>query len=238
MVYDRGVNGETLTFGVSGRLYQSNVLFYGHRTESLWSQLQQEAVTGPQTGARLRALPSVLTSWAAWRRAHPGTFVLSPETGYRRDYSRNPYAGYERSPGVMFPPKRRDTRLAPKERVLGLEIGGHAKAYALADLATAGTLDDGVGGVAVRVEYDAASEAARVVRRADEKLLPATAVYWFARSAFHPDTELWRPPAHDGRAVCCSPSARSIRPARLGRSSGRVELPGRGRLNLAAGHAE
>jgi hypothetical protein len=208
VAYDRDVNGEALTFGVSGRLYQSNVLLYDHRTESLWSQLRQEAVTGPQTGARLRALPSLLTSWAAWRREHPGTLVLSPETGYRRDYSRNPYASYERSPGIMFPPKRHDPRLPVKERVLGLEIGGQAKAYGLADLAAAGTLDDDVGGVAVRVEYDAASETVRVVGRAEGNLLPATTVYWFAWSAFHPETELWHqppsfrgPPAPQGKAA-------------------------------------
>ena len=39
-----------LTFGVSGRLYESNVLLYDHQTESLWFQLKEEAVTGPMTG--------------------------------------------------------------------------------------------------------------------------------------------------------------------------------------------
>jgi hypothetical protein len=95
----------------------------------------------------------------------------------------------------MFPPKRSDARLAAKERVLGLEIDGQATAYALADLAPAGTLADDVGGVPVRVEYDAASETARVVRQVDGNLLPATTVYWFAWSAFHPETELRRPPS-------------------------------------------
>ena len=75
-MYDREMNKKELTFGVSGLLYESNVLLYDHQTESLWSQLKEEAVTGPQTGTRLRAIPSVMTTWKAWRAQHPNTLVL------------------------------------------------------------------------------------------------------------------------------------------------------------------
>ena len=61
-MYDRTVNNKELTFGVSGLLHESNVLFYDHQTESLWSQLKEEAVTGPLTGTHLKALPSVTTT--------------------------------------------------------------------------------------------------------------------------------------------------------------------------------
>ena len=71
VVYARTVNRQILSFGISGRLYQSNVLLYDHQTESLWSQLKEEAVTGPQTGTRLRVLPSITTTWNAWRRCTP-----------------------------------------------------------------------------------------------------------------------------------------------------------------------
>lgn len=36
---------------------------YDRQTESLWSQVKIEAVTGPMTGAKLEVLPSFLTSW-------------------------------------------------------------------------------------------------------------------------------------------------------------------------------
>ena len=194
VVFDRAVNGRTISFGVSGRLYQSNVLLYDHQTESLWSQLKAQAVTGPERGAQLLPLPSVTTTWGAWRRAHPSTLVLSDDTGHARDYTRNPYAGYEQSPEVMFPSKRVDTRLPAKERVLGVEVGGQAKAYPLARVERAGTIDDEIGGMAVRIESDAAARTARIVRRADGKPVPTVTAYWFAWSAFHPDTAVWGPP--------------------------------------------
>ncbi len=52
IVFRRDFWKKTLTFGISGLLYQSNVLFYDHQTESLWSQLEMKAVTGEMIGAR------------------------------------------------------------------------------------------------------------------------------------------------------------------------------------------
>ena len=62
-MYSRNVNGREFTFGVSGLLYKSNVLMYDKETESLWSQVKNQAVTGPMTGAKLKVLPSSLTAW-------------------------------------------------------------------------------------------------------------------------------------------------------------------------------
>jgi hypothetical protein len=64
LVFDRRVAGRTLEFGVSGLLYESNVLLYDRAAsggaESLWNQIQMRAVTGPaaRAGQSLRLLPS------------------------------------------------------------------------------------------------------------------------------------------------------------------------------------
>jgi hypothetical protein len=97
MAFDPVIEGKRYTFGVSGLLYKSDVLMYDHQTESLWSQIQREAVTGPLAGTRLRLLPLVHTTWQAWRAEHPKTQVLSIDTGFRRDYTRDPYESYARS---------------------------------------------------------------------------------------------------------------------------------------------
>jgi hypothetical protein len=76
VVYSRKIDGQTLTFGISGRLYKSNVLLYDHQSESLWSQLMNTAVSGPQAGKPLTALPSARVSWKKWKRLHPETMVL------------------------------------------------------------------------------------------------------------------------------------------------------------------
>ena len=93
MVFDGTIAGKRSTFGVSGYLYQSDMLLYDHKTESLWSQIKREAVTGPMMGQHLTLLPSIHTTWANWRKQFPETRVLSEDTGHRRDYDRDPLCG-------------------------------------------------------------------------------------------------------------------------------------------------
>ena len=45
IAFNSNVDGEVLEFGVSGLLYNSDVLLYDRKTESLWSQIMGKAVT-------------------------------------------------------------------------------------------------------------------------------------------------------------------------------------------------
>jgi hypothetical protein len=199
-VYDRKVKDKELTFGVSGLLYESNVLFYDHQTESLWSQLKEEAVTGPQTGTRLAAIPSVTTTWKVWREQHPTTLVLSTQTGFHRDYNRLPYLAYAKSPNPMFPVKNEDARLSPKEKVVGVSIGDVHKAYPLKLLRERqGPLEDQIGKTNVTIQYDAAADSARVLEAASGKLIPSVIVYWFAWATFHPDAPVYTVTSQAGK---------------------------------------
>lgn len=193
IVYEREVAGRELTFGVSGKLYQSNVLLYDKATESLWSQLAERAVTGEWMGTKLRAIPSTLTTWAYWRLRHPSTLVLSERTGHRRPYSKDPYREYHRSGEVMFPVSRTDGRLEPKEMVLGVTIGDTEVAFSFSRLALATkpvALE--VEGSRLEVQYDETSRTAEA--SVDGAPLAAFTGYWFAWYAFHPDTAVWEPP--------------------------------------------
>lgn len=100
-MYSRRIENRTYSFGVSGLRYNSNVLICD-QTESLWSQIRRQAVTGPLSGSRLETLPSTLTIWRKWLKEHPQTEVLSFDTGYNRDYSQDPYQDYYQSPRGLF----------------------------------------------------------------------------------------------------------------------------------------
>jgi hypothetical protein len=106
-VFDRRLRGETLTFGVSGLLYQSGLLMYdvrpGHRGESLWSQLQRRAVTGPAAESGLAILPVALCRWDSWSRAWPATRVLAPVAGEEDKYKQDVYASYVNTDTLRFP---------------------------------------------------------------------------------------------------------------------------------------
>ena len=191
-MYDRTIKNKELTFGVSGLLHESNVLFYDHQTESLWSQLREESVTGEMTGTKLKAIPSVTTTWKAWREQHPDTLVLSTQTGFQRDYSRSPYMAYAKSPHPMFPVKHKDARLDPKEKVLGVSLGEARKAYPLKLLREhKGPIEDRIGNKAVKILYDPEADSARVIDANSGELLPSVVAYWFAWATFHPDTPVY-----------------------------------------------
>jgi hypothetical protein len=192
VTFSSKVGERVLTFGVSGLLYDSDLLLYDRQTESLWSQLKFQAVTGPLIGTRLARLPAEHTTWAAWRRDHPGTEVLSFDTGHVRDYGRDPYAGYERDPATLFPVSVNDPRLPAKAWVVGVSLGGAAKAYPFDELArTGGTVRDTVAGRPVVVRYDPAARAARV-EDGGGRALPSVTAFWFAWATFNPGTALFR----------------------------------------------
>lgn len=74
-MYDRRVEGKLLQFGHEGKLYRNSFVMYDTGTRSLWVHVTGEAVTGPMRGKLLRQVPSDVTTWGAWKRAHPGTRV-------------------------------------------------------------------------------------------------------------------------------------------------------------------
>ncbi len=189
-----------LTFGVSGCLYESNVLLYDHQTESLWSQLKEEAVTGPMTGTRLPAVPSVLTTWKQWQAQHPGTLVLSTQTGHDRNYDYSPSEAYARHPSPLFPIENQDDRLALKERIIGVSLNGKHKAYSLTALKKRGTpLDDHIGERAIQVSYDAEAKSARIVDGKSGEILPSVIAYWFAWASFHPQASVYGQESQTGQ---------------------------------------
>lgn len=71
MVFDRYINDTLRSFGVSGLLYQSDVLLYDRETNSLWSQLAMKAISGKSVGATLKWLPSQHLTWEAWKTKYP-----------------------------------------------------------------------------------------------------------------------------------------------------------------------
>lgn len=192
VAFDRRVEGEVIVFGVSGLLYNSNVLLYDRQSESLWTQIGMRAVAGPRTGTRLRALPLYHGTWSAWRARHPGTLVQSFDTGFSRPYNRDPCAGYPSTQRLMFPVEPRSDRLPPKALILGLALDGEARAYPLDDLrATTGPVRDRLAGREARIVYDQKAGTASVQDK-EGREFPTIVTYWFAWYAFHPDTGLWR----------------------------------------------
>jgi Protein of unknown function (DUF3179) len=133
------VNGKVLTFGVSGKLVRNSLLMYDHETHSLWSHLTGSAIQGPLRGSHLIVLPATETRWGAWKTAYPATRVLPHDyPGQRDEYARY-YAGGDA--GILGR-KREDSRLPPKDLVVGVRVMDLPKAYALDALVNAKVVND------------------------------------------------------------------------------------------------
>lgn len=130
IVFDRHIGGEVHEFGVSGFLRHSDMIMFDRKTESLWQQFSGEALVGDYTGKELTILPSQLISFEQFREAYPEAKVLSKNTGHRRNYGDNPYAGYDdinNSPFLM-----RDEvpdKIRPMEKIVGVRTDSENVGY-------------------------------------------------------------------------------------------------------------
>lgn len=191
MAFDRHAGVKPLTFGVSGLLYNSDVLMYDRETESLWSQIMMKAVSGRMRGKSLRLLPLEHTTWMDFKTRHPNGKVLSRETGHMRDYGRSPYSDYAFSPQLYFPVSHHDDRLFTKTEVAGVVLNGVAKAYPLHRLkAEPPEFQDTLGDTRIVIRYDRASDAVRMFDLRGKEI-PVVRAFWFAWAAFHPHTEIF-----------------------------------------------
>jgi hypothetical protein len=118
-VFDRRVNGQTLEFGVSGLVYNSNLLMYdragapgvsgqasggGQRRPSLWSQLQARAVSGAaaEAGLTLKPLPAAIVTWGQWLQRHPNTTVVDRKLSMTERYKDAAPTTYMQSDSLIF----------------------------------------------------------------------------------------------------------------------------------------
>jgi thiol-disulfide isomerase/thioredoxin len=76
------VDGKILEFGVSGRLYKSDLVMYDRQTASFWSQIEGRAIIGPLAGTRLEYIPMEMMTWQRWQERHSIAWVLARPTVY------------------------------------------------------------------------------------------------------------------------------------------------------------
>ncbi|MBS3760967.1 DUF3179 domain-containing protein [Halodesulfurarchaeum sp.] len=93
-----------VTFGVSGQLVNSNLIMWDREFDVRWPQLAATAIeVGGErptsrgerfVGRSLAEFRVIWTTWDRWSRKHPDTLVLSEDTGFARNYNRDPYGSY------------------------------------------------------------------------------------------------------------------------------------------------
>ena len=196
LAFDRVVDGTVLSFGVTGKLRNSDLIMYDRQTESWWQQFTGEGIVGEYAGKRLAQVPVRLESWASYRARHPRGEVMR-QPNVHRPYGRNPYVGYDSSsaPFLYFGEFPHELGVEPLERVVRVE----GRAWPLerlrreAEIRHEGLVLSWRSGQASALDAASIGEGREVgdvlVVDADGKLVPHEVVFAFAFHAFVPDGE-------------------------------------------------
>ena len=134
------------TYGVSGLLYNANLILYDRISDSNWSQLKLECVNGPLIGSTPTLINVVETNWITWKTLYPNTKVLSEDTGFSRNYSVSPYGNYAVSEGFIFKPSILNSALPNKERVFAIINGSKSKVYQFSNFNTGKSIIESFNG--------------------------------------------------------------------------------------------
>lgn len=176
-------------FGVSGYLYNSDVLLWDDCSESFWSQVEGKAVVGPETDTELEWLHVVDTTFAKFKEDHPKGEVLKGPNP-RRAYAFDPYKarGYDKDDSPGFLPKdKADKRMHQKAVVTGVTIGEVSFCIPHKEIAKVETpVEVNVGEETVEIGYDEEADAVTVMHNG--KPAVTMRAYWFAWAVFHPET--------------------------------------------------
>ncbi|PIR55114.1 hypothetical protein COU74_02955 [Candidatus Peregrinibacteria bacterium CG10_big_fil_rev_8_21_14_0_10_36_19] len=139
IVYERTLDGSIIQFGVSGLLYESNLLMYDTKTESLWSQIEGRSVVGDLADTELTRFPMQVMTFENAKTSYPNLEIMSETTGYSRNYDIYPYGDYNDNEELYFPVsyKGEDYNIRLKEIILATHYEGIPIAFVLSNLVKA-----------------------------------------------------------------------------------------------------
>ncbi len=193
ITFDRRTRAGVLTFGVSGKLRNSDMIMFDRETESWWQQALGEAIVGELTGIELQSLPSWMESWAQFSARNPDGLVME-QPDFARDYGANPYVRYDSSDRpFLYSGEMPPHGIAPLARVV--RVGDAA--WPMVRIADAGEIAQGgvvlswSAGQASALDSGAIGEGRDVgtvrVRDGAGNDLPHDVMFAFAYHAFWPE---------------------------------------------------
>jgi len=127
------VNDAATAFGVSGLLYNNNLILYDRRSESHWSQVLNLAVQGSRIGDQIETDNIIEMKYSEVSKLEGKVLLLDPNSGSFASYSSSQYADYMTNEHIFFPLAVEDRSIPPKERVLGITVNQRTKVYRFED---------------------------------------------------------------------------------------------------------
>ncbi|MCE7735900.1 MAG: DUF3179 domain-containing protein [Candidatus Heimdallarchaeota archaeon] len=128
VIYDAAQIGNS-EIGVTGLLFESNLVFFDRDTDTCFSQMLNFGMSGHLRGQQLDVLPIIETTWDTWKKLYPESKILSRDIKDQSSerYDRNPYENYETDASILYPVNNLDqppyNLYDRKEKTLALGSG-------------------------------------------------------------------------------------------------------------------
>ena len=184
-IYDRRVDGQTLTFENSGALWRDMLVMRDRETGTYWTPANGRALYGPLAGKTLAGIPAPLAKTADWGELDPDLLCL--DTGEMTAVALQLRLYKASNMEGLSGEKRTDARYAPKARVFYVADGDAAAAISAEELRKRKTWATTLSGRAITFEWDAGLRAPRAYAAADgestasaRREVPAIPIFWFA----------------------------------------------------------
>ena len=185
------ISGQQAEFGITGRLYKTDLVMYDRVSFSMWSQIEGRVIVGNLADASpvLKRLQIDVIPWGLWRDAHEKTLVLSRPTTlwpmgnkppqysdpsrelFLRNYDRDPYPYYRTTHADTFGFITTDNRLKNKIDVIGVEVTGISKAYPVDVISEEGLIHDVIANTPLILFRDPNSEQIRIFKLPESSMV-------------------------------------------------------------------
>ncbi len=141
-MWKRTANGKTLHFYLAG-INNQNFLMRDKETGTWWQQITGKAIYGPMKGTALELISSDELTFGEWKSEISNGQVLAAVKKDAKEYDSNWEPEVAKLPVVISFP---GTELKSRDVVVGLEVGGSARAYPWAALLKQSPVVDRVQG--------------------------------------------------------------------------------------------
>ena len=123
------INNSTL--GISGILYNNNLVLYDRLNNDYWSQILQEPINANANQSTPLTLPYFEMTLNEALQLEGTKMMLSTNTGFNREYDVDIYQSYKADQDIIYYRifNNESQFFAPKEKVLGIVSNGRIKVY-------------------------------------------------------------------------------------------------------------
>lgn len=181
-IFDRRVDGRTLTFENAGALWRDTSVMKDRETGTLWSSATGQGIFGPLAGQHLALVPAFLSGMLAWSGSYPASVYLDAGTSTSPPLTMKIY-GASSWQGVSGATTE-DRRYKSKSEVFTVADGHEAFAVSGAELKARGRIEASLADRRLVLTWDTLRDAPRAFRpgpagEASEELA-VVPMYWFA----------------------------------------------------------